>query len=156
MLHLEDGEQRALIEWATVTPIKSIDVVPHASIADYLFASPNGGKRNPIEAARMNGLGVKKGISDLMLPLSRLGYHGLWIEMKKAIETFRSPSAARDAISDAQDMWILKMRHAGYAAAACFGWDEARRLICGYLGERSDFHVQYHQLRMRFKKTVSA
>ena len=47
-----------------------------------LIAIPNGGKRNPREAGRLKAQGVKAGVSDLLLPFSSQGAHGLWIEMK--------------------------------------------------------------------------
>ena len=43
---------------------------------------PNGGKRNPAEAARFKAMGVKAGVPDLCLPVPMNGYAGLYIEMK--------------------------------------------------------------------------
>lgn len=49
----------------------------------YLFhAIPNGGTRNKIEAGRLKAEGVKAGIPDTFLPISRGKYHGLYIEFK--------------------------------------------------------------------------
>lgn len=149
MQHHEDAEQKALIAWARLVLIQGPDIEGPRCIADYLIAYPNGGKRLYIEAARMNGLGVKKGVVDLLLPVSRLGFHGLWIEMKKPISMFRSPSAARDAVTDEQRIWMMRMRYAGYAAAPTYGWDEARLLIVAYL-KAGAFHHCYHQLLTRF------
>lgn len=117
MKHEEDDEQRALIEWAELASIGGIRV------SEYLFAIPNGGKRNPKEAARMKGLGVKAGVSDLFLPVARGGYHGLWIEMK----------AKKGKTSEAQADWINRMREQGYMAGVCHGWIPAKNTIKDYL-----------------------
>ena len=143
MLHAEEAEQKALIHWARLMPLKGDGVAFHATIGDYLIAYPNGGKRLYTEAARLHGLGVKKGVVDLLLPLSRLGYHGLWIEMKKPLAAFRSSSAARDAVTSEQRCWMVRMRQAAYAATACYGWDAARVLIEAYVQEGDDFVALY-------------
>lgn len=117
MKHAEDDEQKALMEWASMASIDGIRV------SDYLFAIPNGGKRNPREAARLKGLGVKAGVSDLFLPVARGGYHGLWIEMK----------SKNGKASKAQTEWLIKMRDQGYAAALCFGWIPTKSTIKDYL-----------------------
>ncbi|MGA9851859.1 MAG: hypothetical protein WBR15_02890 [Gammaproteobacteria bacterium] len=155
MQHLEDAEQKALMGWARITPLRGSDVIAHATLSDYLIAYPNGGKRLYTEAARMAGLGVKKGVVDLFLPLARHGFHGLWIEMKKPIHAFPSRSAARDAVTDEQESWICKMEKAGHAAAPCYGWDEARTLLEEYLAEGVSsfglFNLHCLTLRLRFE-----
>jgi hypothetical protein len=47
-----------------------------------LHHSPNGGKRNAIEAAKFKAMGVRAGFPDLILCIARHGYHGLFIELK--------------------------------------------------------------------------
>lgn len=47
-----------------------------------LFHVPNGGRRDPIEAARLKQSGVRAGIPDLALPVSRGRFHGCVIEVK--------------------------------------------------------------------------
>jgi hypothetical protein len=47
-----------------------------------LFAIPNGGSRDPIQAARLKAEGVERGVYDLMMPVPRGTWHGLFIEMK--------------------------------------------------------------------------
>lgn len=43
---------------------------------------PNGGRRDPIEAARLKQSGVRPGIPDLCLPVPRGRYSGCYIEVK--------------------------------------------------------------------------
>lgn len=123
--HLEATHQRALIQWAQLTRVPhNTDVEPGAVVGDYLFAIPNGGKRNAREAALMRAEGVKAGVSDLMLPLARRGWHGLWIELK----------APGGSPTQAQREWAQRMDRAGYMTAVARGWHEARELIVAYLG----------------------
>lgn len=117
MRHLEDAEQIALMQWASMATIGGY------RIADYLFAIPNGGKRNAREAARLKRMGVKAGVSDLFLPIPRGPAHGLWIELK----------AGKGKPSDSQTEWLGRMAEQGYATSVCLGWDAARRAITAYM-----------------------
>ena len=103
------------------------DIEPGATVADYLIAVPNGGLRNPIEAALLRAEGAKAGVSDLLLPIARQGAHGLWIEMK------RPGGGGRE--TDAQRAWRSRMERAGYRAIVCHGWDEAREALLRYVAE---------------------
>lgn len=148
MQHLEDKEQAALIQWASLTAVP-----PHVHVGgkrekcpmviDYLIAIPNGGARRKTEAARMKALGVKPGVSDLFLAIPRLQFGGFWIEMKRPWSTFRSPSAAAHSVSDAQREWIVRMQRTGYAACVCFGWSEAMAAIQGYLARELNISTIY-------------
>ncbi len=130
MIHREDAEQRALIQWADISPMPpGLALYPGAKIGDYLFAIPNGGKRNRIEAARLVGLGVRKGVSDLFFSFPSMGAPiklGLYIEMKAPKPYGRAPSQN-------QKDFLSRMIGAGYEGRVCYGWDEARRIIYLYL-----------------------
>lgn len=130
MIHREDAEQKALIQWADMMPMPP-GLVLHAGakIGHYLFAIPNGGARNPIEAARLVGLGVRAGVSDLFFSFPSSGapiMHGLYIEMK-------APKPYGKAPSKNQNIFIERMFFAGYETDVCYGWDAARRAIGKYL-----------------------
>lgn len=116
MRHAEDAEQLALMAWAK-------SHVGGIRVSDYLIHIPNGGKRNPREAARLKRLGVKAGVSDLFLPVPRGPAHGLWIEMK----------AAKGRVSAAQQDWMNKVAVQGYATVVCYGHEAAKRAITAYL-----------------------
>ena len=47
------------------------------------YAVPNGGLRNKIVAEKLKAEGTKSGVPDICIPISSLGYNGLYIEMKK-------------------------------------------------------------------------
>ncbi|MGH9351925.1 MAG: VRR-NUC domain-containing protein [Terriglobia bacterium] len=118
MRHDEDNEAMVLMRWAALMQVAGI-----GRISDYLIAIPNGGKRNPREAARLKRMGVKGGVSDYFLAFPRNGFHGLWIELK----------AEGGRVSEAQGEWIKRMRLAGYQATIAWGWTEAREAILYYL-----------------------
>ncbi|MDR2917833.1 MAG: VRR-NUC domain-containing protein [Tannerella sp.] len=47
-----------------------------------LYAVPNGGSRNKIEAANLKRQGVKAGVSDVILQIPKKGYASLCMEFK--------------------------------------------------------------------------
>lgn len=127
MKHLEDIEQENLILWAGLVSLpKSPHIEEGAKLLDYLYAIPNGGKRNAREAARFKRQGVKAGVSDLHLALPAGGKSGLWIEMKQ-------PDKKKASVSKSQKDWINRMSLAGYEAKICYGFDEAKLAIEEYL-----------------------
>ena len=115
----EDVEQMCLFQWAE----HNLGRWPELKL---MFHIPNGGKRGKAEAARFKKMGVKKGVSDVFLPVARGGCHGLWIEMKRQYT---------GAPTTDQLKWIENMVAQGYAATVCHGWERAVRVIEEYMGE---------------------
>ena len=115
--HHEDDAQAALFDWAAYHPVLR-----------WLHCVPNGGNRNPREAARLKRQGVKKGVFDLFLPLQRQGCAGLYIEMK------RDPRHGRATVSKDQKLFGAAMIAEGYRARVCYGVDEAIAAIREYCG----------------------
>ena len=113
---LEDQEQEAFIQWCTfqASTYKGLDLI---------YAIPNGGSRNQIEAAKLKRTGVKAGVPDLFLPVARKGYHGLYIEMKRK---------EGGRLSEFQKEWLAKLSEQGYAIAVCHGLDEAIKVVEEY------------------------
>lgn len=112
----ESEEQTAIIEWANIMQHR----VPELAL---LYHVPNGGSRNVVEAKRLKAQGVKPGVPDLVLPVARGKYHGLYIELK----------TLRGRVSDTQKQWLDALRNQGYAAIVCRGADEAIAMIAKYL-----------------------
>ncbi len=54
----------------------------YPKLKNLLFAVPNGGFRNPIEAANLKKQGVIPGVSDLILLVPNNSYNSLCIELK--------------------------------------------------------------------------
>ena len=69
--------------------------------------------------------GVLAGVSDIMLPVARKEWHGLYIELK--VKGGRASSS--------QKWWLGEVTKQGYLARICFGWVEASEVIKKYLGE---------------------
>lgn len=90
-----------------------------------VWAVPNGGKRDPKTAARLKAEGVKAGVLDITVAIARPGWHGLFIEMKRA-EGGRA--------SEAQCAYLAGLRAGGYRAEVCEGAEAAWNVLCDYLG----------------------
>lgn len=113
--HHEDAEQVLIFKWASYYPILR-----------WMHAIPNGGKRNPREAARLKAQGVKSGVSDICLPLPMGGYHGLYIELK------RRKQDGTSKVSKNQTAFCRDMTTLGYKAVVCYGANEAIQVIKEY------------------------
>lgn len=122
MRHEESREQQALVRWADMTWMPGNG---DRKIGAYLYAVPNGGRRDRVTAAILKTEGVRPGVPDIVLAWPAGGHHGLYIEMKR-IKGGRATEAQRD--------WLQRLREAGYAAHICHGFDEARQTILEYLG----------------------
>ena len=119
MKHSEEAEQKALFDWAQYQPRLR-----------WMFAIANGGNRNPREAARLKAGGVKKGVSDIFLPVQsniESVYCGLFIEMK------RRKVDGRSSVSQSQSEFQERMEWEGYKCVVCYGADEAITAITDYL-----------------------
>ena len=118
---LERTEQEALFQWATVMERKE----PRLRL---LNASLNGMRASSIhQAVAAKKSGMKKGYPDIFLPVAARGWNGLFIEMK------RRDGVASD-VSPEQRQWLADLTEQGYQAVIAFGWEQAARLIEGYLG----------------------
>lgn len=112
----EDEEQIWLFSWAKINSGKW----PELELMHHI---PNGGMRSKSEAARLKAMGVKRGVSDVFLPVAKGGYHGLYIELK-----------AKDGRPEKeQKEWIVAVREQGYYAAVCYGGIEAANLVEAYM-----------------------
>lgn len=99
---------------------------PMSEVYDHLFHVPNGGVRDYKTAKEMKVTGVKKGVSDLILPIARGGYFSLYIEFKAGGSNARS-------ISGEQVDWLRMMEAKGHATALCHGAQEALDVIEAYM-----------------------
>ena len=90
----------------------------------YFCHTPNGGFRNPIEAAIFYGQGVRKGWPDYTLYIPRGRYHGLVGELKA--ENGSKPEPEQLAI-------LRRLEIMGYKACVWWGFDDAKQQIEQYL-----------------------
>jgi len=112
----ESVEQICLFRWASYNR----GIMPELEL---MYHIPNGGKRYITTAKRLKAEGTKAGVPDICLPVSRGGYHGLYIEMK----------AGKNKTTKNQNEWLEALRIQGYLTAVCYGWVEASELITNYL-----------------------
>jgi hypothetical protein len=111
----EHVEQRWLIERLSMC----VSRIPELEL---LFAIPNGGARSKRTAGRLKAEGVKPAIPDLMWPVARGTYHGLFVEMK------RIDGHARPDQREMQE----KLRGQGYWVLTCQGADAAFQAVMHY------------------------
>ena len=112
----EAAEQETLFTWASY----QLGTFPEL---DMLYHVPNGGSRNKFEAAKLKRQGVKAGVPDIVLPVARDGFHGLYIELKYG----------KNKPTEDQKKWIARLKEQGYKAITCYGWREAAGVIENYL-----------------------
>ena len=119
----EHDEQVRLFAWAR----EYADKIPELAM---LFHIPNGGWRHKATAGRLKAEGAKPGVPDVFLPVPRSGYHGLWIEMKYG----------RNKPTKRQALWIDALQRHGYFVRVCYSAEEAKAVICAYLGREDVLH----------------
>ena len=112
----EHTEQVALFKWAAANIAKYPQL-------KFMFAIPNGGKRNIQTARKLKAEGVKPGIPDIFLPVPKYHQHGLFIEMKFGKN--KQTPAQKEVMSD--------LIQQGYACVVCYSWIESVCEIERYL-----------------------
>ena len=114
MKHIESQIQCGCVKWFRLQ---------YQSIGRMLFAVPNGGARNVIEASIMKGEGVTAGVSDLILLVPRKGYGALCIEMK-------TPKGKQ---SEYQKQWQHLTERNGNMYVICRTFEDFKKAIQDYL-----------------------
>lgn len=140
----ENAHQTALFQWAALNQRNAPEL-------RWLFAIPNGAtygddaRSRAIRGGRMKAEGLRDGVVDIMLPVSRphnFGvptswvYHGLFIEMKRPAERLkRDPTGPWDTggVSDNQKEFMDFATAQGYKCVVCYSWLEAANEIKLYL-----------------------
>lgn len=98
---------------------------------ELMFAIPNGGRRNLIEAVNLKRMGVLAGVPDLFLAKSNNTYNGMFIEMK----------ASKGKESEAQQNISSILQAKGYAYVVCKDFQEFCIAIKFYLYQPNVFVV---------------
>ena len=112
--HLEDDLQKSCVQWFTAQ---------YPKLARALHHSPNGGKRNVREAARLKAQGVRKGFPDLALYFGSGPAHGLAVELK--IKPNRTTAD--------QNWWLDHLEQHGWDVAVCYTLEHFRDVVREYL-----------------------
>lgn len=118
MRESEDEHQASLFRWSELMTRQ----YPELRL---MFHPPNGGLRTQRTAAKLRRQGVKPGVPDVVLPVPRHGFHGLFLELKRPGPHSTSP---------AQRAYVQALNEQGYLALVVVGWEAARDLITRYLG----------------------
>lgn len=116
MRHNESQLQRDCVKWFRYE-------YPH--LKKLFFAIPNGGKRNRVEAAIMNGEGVVAGVADLFLAVPRRGFNGLFIEMKHG----------RNGLTEQQIEFQQAVEKQGYKMVVCHSIEAFKAEMEYHLGK---------------------
>jgi hypothetical protein len=90
---------------------------------EWIFHSPNGGKRSASEAGRFKAMGVKAGVPDFMLPFPAARWTGLAIELKSPVGT----------LSVNQKKWLQRAHQAGWVIGVARTLDQYIELVRSYL-----------------------
>ena len=125
---LEHIAQKNLLRWAA----HARGTMPEL---DLLFAIPNGGLRNMRVAVKLKAEGVKAGVPDLFLPVSRSGFYGeldLW-SATRFNGLFIEMKVGKNKPTKSQKEWHEALRLQGYAVEVCYGWEQAKKTITTYL-----------------------
>jgi hypothetical protein len=99
--------------------------VRYPQVFELIYHVPNGGHRHKLVAMKLRQQGVKAGIPDLVLPMARGGFFGLYIEFKATVE----PAP----VSSSQAACIRRLNEQGYLAVVCRGHFDAMEQIRAYL-----------------------
>lgn len=105
----EDTIQRAVMD----------HLARRAAPGTVFWHTPNGGTRNPVEAARLRGQGVMPGIPDVLILAGGRLYA---LELK----------AARGVVSPAQARMLERLAAAGATTAVAHGLDQALGILDGW------------------------
>lgn len=116
----EADEQQMLMEWARLAACKW----PELRLMHHI---PNEGKRSIPAAMQLKRMGLRVGVPDICLPVARGGYHGMYIELKRA---------HGGRLTQSQREWLEALNGQGYRAVRCDGWSEAAQAIELYMRGR--------------------
>lgn len=90
-----------------------------------IFAIPNGGARHIATAVKMKKEGVRSGVWDIHIPISKDGWAGMWIEMK----------VKPGKLTPEQKAFGARMQDAGHKLAVCYSFEEAKAQTEIYLND---------------------
>jgi hypothetical protein len=106
----ETDDQIAVVEYCELRGIPIVHI-------------PNESKRSVAYGAMLKRMGMRKGFPDLFVTLPRLGYHGLFIEMK----------TDKGKLSNDQRIWLTLLKNEGYLCRVCRSVEVALEIINKYV-----------------------
>jgi hypothetical protein len=112
----EHDEQAAFIQWCSLSLAKYPEL-------KWIHAIPNGGKRGFKTAKSLKAEGVKPGVFDVFLPISRGIFHGLYIEFK----------FGKNKLTSEQAEFMKYCQENDYKTAVCYSGQDAAQIVVNYL-----------------------
>ena len=107
-----------------IESIKLYDWIRFNKLDDITFHIGNERSVSPQSGAIFKRKGIKPGVSDYFIGKAKLGYHGLWIELK----------VKGGKVSEAQKEFLQTVNANGYLGVVRWSADEAIETIKTYLG----------------------
>ncbi|HMF72302.1 MAG TPA: VRR-NUC domain-containing protein [Flavitalea sp.] len=111
----EESIHKTIIQWVRNHPKLK-------KMGNLVMHFPNEGKRSLRYGKLMKDLGMRKGVSDLLIAMPRHGYGGAWIEIK----------SRGGIVSKEQNNFLSDMRQQNYFTAVCWSIDEGIKTIDWY------------------------
>lgn len=116
----EDRIQSEYHKWLWMTYPKTRGLCYHI---------PNGGLRTPVEAARLQSMGVLSGVPDYHHAIPAHGFASLYIEFKDESRRGKAPTEHEKK----QERRQMTLRQAGNQAHVCYTLPEAQNILLAYL-----------------------
>ena len=120
----ETTEQIKIFTWAK----RNEEFVPELQL---IYHVPNEGQRKVQTGKIMKAAGLKAGVPDICLPVSRDGYGSLYIEMK----------FGKNKPTEDQQRFIDRLKEAGNKVEVCYSAEAAREIIRHYLRRSEGFDL---------------
>jgi hypothetical protein len=115
----EETIHKTVMEW----------VRTHPMLKGLVLHFPNEGRRSERFGRLLKDMGMRAGVSELLIAMQRHGYGGAWIELKSSNGFLSQPQ--KDFLSD--------MRQQNYFVSVCHSIDEAIKVISWYCFENQTF-----------------
>jgi len=105
------------------------------------------GKKSAFERFKFKWMGGRKGVSDLFIPVSICGYHGLFIELKKeGAKIFKKDGtlyASNKEHHQRQLDFIDEMMQLGYWSNMCIGFEATKEFIDQYMNMKENYKTNF-------------
>lgn len=103
----------------------------HPILKKFYCKTNNEGKRSVIAGHNLKAMGLRPGVSDILIYYPNKTKHGLWLEVKRNKKY--TPSERRTPTWLAQEEFIKIVKSVGYEGKICYGWEDGKRIIEDYL-----------------------
>lgn len=103
------------------------NALPHRPGADLIFALANENAAGRGIGVLRWKMGVRAGLPDIGVFVPRGGYHGAFMELKQS-------SGVASDVRPNQRECQERLNRQGYRAVVCYGWFDAWKFLCDYLG----------------------